>query len=87
MGIMHYLNSITKSAIMFLAYLFIYFFCSKSKATLATFGGLRHFYAIALWLTPHYPCMTFDPSNALHSGQGFFVPNLVAIEHFQMTLA
>ena len=26
--------------------------------------------------------MTFDPSNALHSGQGFFPPNLVTIGHF-----
>ena len=26
--------------------------------------------------------MTFDPSNALHFGQGFFLPNLVAIGHF-----
>ena len=26
--------------------------------------------------------MTFDPSNALRSGQGFFSPNLVAIGHF-----
>ena len=25
--------------------------------------------------------MTFDPSKALHSGQGFFPPNLVAIGH------
>ena len=31
---------------------------------------------------PDDPCMTFDPSNALHSGQGFFLPNLVAIGHF-----
>ena len=34
-----------------------------------------------LWLTPDDPCMTFDPSNALHSGQGFFPPNVVAIGH------
>ena len=34
-----------------------------------------------LWLTPADPCMTFDPSNALHSGQGFFPPNVVAIGH------
>ena len=34
-----------------------------------------------LWLTPAGPCMTFDPSNALHSGQGFFPPNVVAIGH------
>ena len=32
-----------------------------------------------LWLNPDDPCMTFDASNALHSGQGFFPPNLVAI--------
>ena len=25
------------------------------------------------------PCMTFDPGNALHLSQGFFLPNLVAI--------
>ena len=30
----------------------------------------------------YYNSMTFDPSNALHSGQGFFPPNLVAIGHF-----
>ena len=29
-----------------------------------------------------YYSLTFDPSNALHSGQGFFPPNLVAIGHF-----
>ena len=34
------------------------------------------------WLTPDDPCMTFDPSSALRFGQGFFLPNLVAIEHF-----
>ena len=33
------------------------------------------------WLTLADPCMTFDPSNALHSGQGFFPPNLVTIGH------
>ena len=38
---------------------------------------------IDLWLTPADPCMTFDPCNALHSGQGFFQPNLVAIGHFK----
>ena len=27
--------------------------------------------------------MTFEPSNALHSCLGFFLPNLVAIEHFK----
>ena len=36
-----------------------------------------------LWLTPADPCMTFDPNNALCSGQGFFPPNLVAIGHCQ----
>ena len=61
---------------------FVYFLRSKSKETLATFGGLRHFWAIALWLAPDDPCMTFNPINVLHSGQGFFLPNLVAIEHF-----
>ena len=34
-----------------------------------------------LWLTLADPCMTFDPNNALRSGQGFFPPNLVAIGH------
>ena len=34
-----------------------------------------------LWLTQNDPCMTFDPSNALHSSQGFFLPSLVAIRH------
>ena len=34
-----------------------------------------------LWLTPADPCMTFDATNALHPGQGFFLPNLVAIGH------
>ena len=33
------------------------------------------------YLTPDDPYMTFDPSNALRSGQGFFPPNLVAIGH------
>ena len=34
-----------------------------------------------LWLTPADPCMTFDPSNALRSGQESFLPNLEAVEH------
>ena len=33
------------------------------------------------WLTPDDPCMTFDPSSALRSGQEFYSPNLVAIGH------
>ena len=33
---------------------------------------------VCLRLTPADPCMTFDPSNALYFGQGFFPPNLVA---------
>ena len=33
------------------------------------------------YLTPADPFMIFDPSNALHYGQGFFPPNLVAIGH------
>ena len=33
------------------------------------------------YLTPADPCMTFDPSNAVRSGQGFFPPNLVTIGH------
>ena len=33
------------------------------------------------WLTLADPCMTFDPSNELHFDQGFFLPNLVAIQH------
>ena len=36
-----------------------------------------------LWLTKADPCMTFDPGNALHFGLVFFLPNLVAIGHFQ----
>ena len=34
-----------------------------------------------LLLTLADTCMNFDPSNALHSGHGFFLPNLVAIGH------
>ena len=34
-----------------------------------------------LSLTLADPYMTFDPSNAFYSGQGFFLPNLVAIGH------
>ena len=34
-----------------------------------------------LCLTLADPCMTFDPVNALRSGQGFIPPNLVAIGH------
>ena len=37
---------------------------------------------IDIWLTLADLCMTFDPSSALHSDQGFFQPNLVAIGHF-----
>ena len=33
------------------------------------------------WLTPDDPCMTFSPTNALHSSQGFFLPNMPAIGH------
>ena len=46
-----------------------------------------------LWLTLADPYMTFDPSNVLHFGQGFFLPNLVAIKgmskqfDFWLTLA
>ena len=32
-------------------------------------------------MTPADTCMTSDPINALHSGQEFFLPNLVAIRH------
>ena len=60
---------------------FIFFLLLAVKATLATFGGHRHFWAIALWLTPDDPCMAFDPMNALHSVQGVFLPNLVAKGH------
>ena len=42
------------------------------SVALAIFDDLTHFYAIALWMTPYYPCMTFKPSDALHSGLGFF---------------
>ena len=34
------------------------------------------------YLTLADPYMTFDPSNALRSGQGFFLPNLMAIGYF-----
>ena len=37
---------------------------------------------VDLWVTLADPYMTFDPSNALCSGQGFFPPNLVAIRYF-----
>ena len=43
---------------------------------------LKAIAAIALWLT-FYPCVIFDPSNVLLSGQGFLLPNLVAIRDFQ----
>ena len=43
------------------------------------FGGHRAFLSN---FTPDDPCMAFDPSNALRSGQGFFPPNLVAIGQF-----
>ena len=33
------------------------------------------------WLTLDAPCITFDPSGALHSSQGFFQLNLVATGH------
>ena len=56
-----------------------YFSCSEATATLATFAGFRRFWAIAIWLTPDDNCMTLHPNNALHSGHGFFVPNLVTI--------
>ena len=32
---------------------------------------------ITLWLTLYYPSVTFDPSNVLHSCQGFLLPNSV----------
>ena len=35
-----------------------------------------------LQLTPADPCITFDHSNDLHFDQGFFLSNLVAMEHF-----
>ena len=37
---------------------------------------------IDFWLTAADPCITFDPQNALNTRQGFFLPNLVAIDHF-----
>ena len=43
------------------------------------YGIHKQFY---LWLTPAENLMTFDPTNTLHSDQGFFSPNLVAIMHF-----
>ena len=38
------------------------------------------------YVTPADPYMTFDPNNALRSGQGFFPPNLVAIGHLLSNL-
>ena len=35
------------------------------------------------YLTSADPYMTFDPSKALHFGQGYFPPYLVAIGHFE----
>ena len=66
---------------MFLANLFIFSVVSLKRhwPYLVAIGISEQ---LPLWLTPYYPCMTFDPSNALHSGQGLFVPNLVGIEHF-----
>ena len=64
---------------MFLANLFIYSALRLKYMTLATFGGLRHFRVIALWLTPEDPCMTLTPS--MRYTLGFFLPNLVAMGH------
>ena len=52
------------------------FFCEK--------GGywVTDLKQIDVWLTLADICMTFYPSNALCSGQGFFLPNLIAIGHF-----
>ena len=33
--------------------------CNESSTTKQCFG---HFWAIALWLTPYFPCMPFDPA-------------------------
>ena len=41
---------------------FIYFSALLAKATLATFGGLRHYWANCLLVDPDDPYMTFDPS-------------------------
>ena len=61
----------------------IYIFRCKCKATLATYDGLRHFWAISLWLTPYYACMNFDSSNYILV-RGYSLPNLVAIRHFKV---
>ena len=59
----------------------VIFFCSKAK---------WHWpHLVALGISGQLPsgwpkktsCVTLDPINALHSGQGFFLQNLVAIEH------
>ena len=43
------------------------------------FGSHRAFLSnLTPLVDPVFPCMTFDHSNALHFGQGFFLPNLVA---------
>ena len=47
------------------ANLFIFSALSLNN-NMATFGGLKHLWANALWLTSYYPCMTFDPTKALH---------------------
>ena len=35
---------------------------------------------------PLLPITTFDPSNVLHSGQGFLLPNVVAIRYFLVAI-
>ena len=65
---------------LFIAYLFV-FMCSKAKATLHTFGGLRYFWKIALSVTPDDLLLTSNPINGLYSGQWFFLPDLVAMGH------
>ena len=51
-----------------------------SGIILTKFGGHMTFPSIEikLWLTPVDPYMTFDHHNALHTGQIFLWPNLVA---------
>ena len=66
---------------MFLANLLIFLLYLICYSDISHIGW--HFWAIALWLTPEDPCMTFNPINVLHCSQGFSLPNLVVMGHSQ----
>ena len=51
------------------------------ESILFIFSGYMASKQFDLPLSPIWPHMAFDPSIALYFGQGFFLPNLVAIEH------